>query len=165
MSYANRGKALQVLINHTNKIYHLKGWAVVDEVPVPITITEDKGRYIRGFKKDKSTVDYIGLAGGKGIAFDAKSTRELTRFPLTNVHDHQVEYLERFQQQEGIAFFLVEFARLNRHYFVPLDFFLPYWKAAKKGGRKSIPFKEIETYCYRVRSERGVALDYLKYCC
>lgn len=164
MSYANRGKALQILVEHTNTTYKHKGWAVVDEVPIPITITEDRGRYIKGFKKGKSTVDYVGISQGRGIAFDAKSTKETSRFPLDNVHDHQVEYLLKYKDQGGTAFLLIEFEKLKEFYFVPINFFNEYWEAAKKGGRKSIPYKEIQLNCERIKTERGVALDYLAHC-
>lgn len=164
MTYANRGKALQILVEHSNNMYKHKGWGVIDEVPVPITITEDKGRYIKGFKKNKSTVDYVGISHGRGIAFDAKSTKVTTNFPLANVHDHQVEYLKRFKDQGGVAFFLIEFEKLKEFYFVPISFFLEYWEASKQGGRKSIPYKDIQLNCNQIKTERGVALDYQAHC-
>ncbi len=153
-----------MLIDHTNKIYKMKGWAIVDEVPIPITITEDNGRYIKGFKKSKSTVDYVGISHGKGIAFDAKSTKNKTSFPLSNVHEHQVEYLIKFHDQGGKAFFLIEFEKHHKFFFVPITFFLKYWDGAKKGERKSIPFDVINLNCDQIISARGVVLDYLKYC-
>ncbi|MGM7635658.1 Holliday junction resolvase RecU [Bacillus sp. Hm123] len=159
ISHANRGKALQNVINLTNQIYRLKGWAVVDEVPTPTKNIRGQIAY-----EKKSTVDYYGITHGRALAFDAKSTRETTRFPLDNVHEHQVKYLNSFQDQGGLSFFIVEFAKLNKTYFMPLDFFKTYWTAARNGGRKSIPITDIDLYCERIRSERGVALDYLKYC-
>lgn len=164
MSFANRGKALQILVDHTNTTYKHKGWAVVDEVPIPVTITRDNGRYITGFKKSKSTVDYIGISHGRGIAFDAKSTQKKTSFPLDNVHEHQVEYLKKFKDQGGVAFFLIEFEKLKEFYFVPISFFLDYWEAAKVGGRKSIPYKDFQLNCNLIKTERGVVLDYLAHC-
>ncbi|GLY09575.1 Holliday junction resolvase RecU [Pseudobacillus badius] len=164
VNYANRGKPLQNIINLTNQIYKLKGWAVVNEVPTPWRVIRRGKQIIGASPAEKSTVDYYGITHGRALAFDAKSTRETTRFPLDNVHDHQVEYLTKFQDQGGIAFFIVEFARLNKTYFVPLKFFETYWTAAKNGGRKSIPFEEIDLQCDLIRPERGVALDYLKYC-
>lgn len=164
MGYANRGKAFEKLIQFTNQQYIQKGWALVDQVPIPIQITSEKGNRVSGFKKGKSSVDFIGLAHGRGIAFDAKSTKETTRFPLKNVHDHQVEYLKKYQDQGGTAFFLIHFEKLQETYFVPLGFFLVWWDRSKAGGKKSIPYKEIQQQCEPVRSEKGVLLHYLKYC-
>lgn len=159
MTHANRGKALQTMINFTNTIYKAKGWAVVDEVPTPT-------KNIRGqiVYEKKSTVDYYGISHGRAIAFDAKSTREITRFDLKNVHEHQVKYLLDFQKQGGISFFIIEFAKKGESYFVPLDFFMKYWNHALRGGKKSVPYQDIHLYCDRVKSSRGVALDYLKHC-
>ncbi|WP_307894040.1 Holliday junction resolvase RecU [Bacillus swezeyi] len=159
INYANRGKALQMLINNTNAVYKQKGWALVDEVPTPSK--NIKGRIIY---ERKSTVDYYGISQGRGIAFDAKSTKETKRFDLKNVHDHQVKYLDHFLKQGGIAFLLIEFARLREFYFVSIPFFLEYWNAAKNGGRKSIPYEEIRFNCAPIRTRRGVPLDYLELC-
>ncbi len=150
---------MQNVINLTNQIYRLKGWAVVDEVPTPT-------KNIRGHiaYEKKSTVDYYGITHGRALAFDAKSTRNKTRFDLKNVHAHQVDYLQRFKDQGGLAFFIIEFATLNQSYFVPFDFLHKYWLAAENGRPKSIPIADIDLNCERIRSERGVALDYLKYC-
>ncbi|WP_458732391.1 Holliday junction resolvase RecU [Bacillus subtilis] len=159
INYANRGKGLQLLVNQTNAIYKHKGWALVDEVATPTK--NIRGRIV--YDK-KSTVDYIGIAQGRGIAFDAKSTKYESRFPLDNVHDHQVEYLKRYMDQGGISFLLIEFSKLREFYFVRMPFFLEYWKAAKDGGRKSIPYQDIYLNCDPIRTRRGVPLDYLELC-
>jgi recombination protein U len=163
-SYANRGKLFQNIINYANNQYRLKGWGLIDEVPTPIQITESRANYVKGYKKGKSTVDYVGIANGRGIAFDAKSTKETTRFPLDNVHKHQVEYLKRYEDQGGIAFLLVYFESLKETYFVPIQWFLYYWNEAKKGGKKSIPYAHFQMDLRQVKQEKGIVLHYLKYC-
>jgi recombination protein U len=164
MSYANRGKAFEKLIQFTNQQYKLKGWALIDQVPIPILITSAKGKEVKGIKTGKSTVDFIGLAHGRGIAFDAKSTKETTRFPLSNVHDHQVNYLKKFKEQGGSAFFLIHFEKLQETYFMDIECFLQWWDAAKEGGPKSIQYKDVAYFGQQVKSEKGIALHYLKYC-
>lgn len=158
-SYANRGKPLQRLINYTNEIYKRKGWALVDEVPTPTK--NIKGRIV--YEK-KSTVDYHGITHGRALAFDAKSCRETTRFPIKNIHEHQINYLKRFQDQGGISFFIIEFAKKQEFYYVPFDFVYSYWIKAQEGGKKSIPYEDIHFNCELIKSDRGVALDYLKFC-
>lgn len=159
INHANRGKALQILVNHTNAIYGHKGWALVDEIATPTK--NIRGRMI--YEK-KSTVDYVGISQGRGIAFDAKSTKVESRFDLDNVHDHQVEYLKKFMDQGGISFLLIEFSKLKEFYFIRLPFFLKYWDAAKSGGRKSIPYQDIYLNCDPIKTSRGVPLDYLELC-
>lgn len=159
LSYKNRGKSFEKLIEYTNRQYKLKGLALIDQVPTPTK--NIKGRIV--YEK-KSTVDFIGISKSKAIAFDAKNTKQETRFDLKNVHVHQVEYLKHHQEQGGKAFFLIHFEKLQKTFFVPLGWFLRYWEGAKLGGRKSIPIEDIQFHCEEVRSENGIALHYLKYC-
>lgn len=159
MGYANRGKAFEQLICLSNHQYKSKGWGLIEQVPTPTKNINGRIVYDK-----KSTVDFYGVSHGRAIAFDAKSTRISTRFDLKNVHDHQVEYLKKFQDQGGVAFFLFHFEKRQETYFVPLKFFLKYWDAAKKGGPKSIPYEDFLVGCPLVRTSRGIALDYLKYC-
>lgn len=159
ISHSNRGKALQNVINLTNMMYKLKGWAQIDEVPTPTQNINGRIKYAA-----KSTVDYVGISHGRGIAFDAKSTRELKRFPFDNVHAHQVNYLKSFRDQGGIAFFIIEFAKLHKTFFVPFNIFEEYWLEALDGGRKSIPIEALEFHCPEIKAARGVAIDYLIHC-
>ena len=60
----------------------------------------------------KSTVDYIGVVQGIPVCFDAKECAGIT-FSLQNVHPHQVQFMREFEEQDGIAFFLLYFSREN----------------------------------------------------
>lgn len=159
MSFANRGKAFEKLVEFTNQQYKLKGWGLIDQVPTPTKNIRGKIIY-----EKKSTVDFYGIAHGRAIAFDAKSTKETTRFPLDNVKPHQVGYLKKFQEQGGVSFFLVHFEKLKETYYMDLDTFLRYWKESESGGKKSIPHQAFVLWGQLVKSEKGVALHYLKYC-
>src|SRR5699024_2486642 len=123
MAKGKRGQALENLIEYSNKSYRQKGWAVIDKVPTPWTVYYDKrtGRVVRAFPKEKGTVDFLGVSHGRGIAFDAKSTNNTTRFPLDNVKEHQLQYLLDYQEQGGIAFLIVEFAKLREIYYLKID--------------------------------------------
>ncbi|MBU5437614.1 Holliday junction resolvase RecU [Tissierella sp. MSJ-40] len=37
------------------------------------------------------------------IAFDAKETKEETRFPLSNVQEHQIEFMKNWYKYGGIT--------------------------------------------------------------
>lgn len=150
INYANRGKALQMLINSTNAVYKQKGWALVDEVPTPSK--NIKGRIIY---ERKSTVDYYGISQGRGIAFDAKSTKETKRFDLKNVHDHQVQYLDHFLKQGGIAFLLIEFARLREFYFVSIPFFLNTGTQPRTAAESQFHTRKLDSTV--IRSGQGAA--------
>ena len=62
--------------------------------------------------EQRSTVDYIGVVQGIPVCFDAKECVADT-FPLQNIHEHQIEFMGRFEKQEGIAFFLLYYSAKN----------------------------------------------------
>lgn len=161
VSYANRGLSFEELIDYANEQYAAKGWAQVQKVATPWQIVRKGKRVVGAFPTEKSTVDYVGVANGKPIAFDAKSTRERTRFPLRNIQPHQMGFLKRWQDQGGKAFFLIEFVKHNEIYYVSYDDVYDCWEQAYNGGRKSIPYNDFWIRFSLVEPGRGIVLDYL----
>lgn len=107
-------------------------------------------------------VDFIGVSHGRMIAFDAKSTREHTRFPLENIEEHQMAFLKSWRDQGAITFFLVEFAKKHEVYLLRFSDAEKWWEQSKQGGRKSIPYEWFVEHCDLVKSSRGITIDYLK---
>ena len=113
-----RGSTLEDLVNRTNDQYREKGLALIQKIPTPITpVRMDKeNRHITlAYFDQRSTVDYIGAVQGIPVCFDAKECSAQT-FPLANIHPHQVKFMEDFEKQNGVAFFLIFFSQLN--YFI-----------------------------------------------
>jgi len=166
VSYGKRGVTLENMIEYTNNIYRTKGWGLIDKVPTPWNVHYDKrtGRVIKAFPKKKGIVDFMGVSHGRSIAFDAKSTNERSRFPLRNIEQHQMDYLAEHQDQGGISFFIVGFAKLDEYYYLSIEQALDWWKKMNQGGRKSIPYNWFLFNCDLIHSENGVPLDYLKHC-
>lgn len=158
---ANLGKAFEELIIKTNEQYTSKGRANINKIPTDVTVIRKGKQLVGAFHKEKSTVDFKGLSNGRGIAFDAKSTRETTRFPLSNIADHQIDDLKRWQDQGGISFILVEFAKKREVYYLSFNQLEKWVKQANEGGRKSIPYEWFHLNCEQVKSRNGIALDYL----
>ncbi|WP_338114403.1 Holliday junction resolvase RecU [Tissierella carlieri] len=52
--------------------------------------------------KEKSMLNFIGLYKGIPIAFDAKEAKEETRFPLSNIQPHQMEFIENWYKHRRI---------------------------------------------------------------
>lgn len=163
MSQGKRGMALENMIEYSNKIYKNKGIALIDKVPTPWSVSYNKknGRVTRAFPQKKGTVDFVGVSHGRSIAFDAKNTKERTRFPLTNVEQHQVDYLTKHQDQGGISFFIIYFEKHREAYLMPIDKFNEWWEGQTRGGRKSIPYDWFVMNVDVIKTERGVPLDYL----
>ncbi|KPV42010.1 Holliday junction resolvase RecU [Alicyclobacillus ferrooxydans] len=162
MNQGNRGMELEQLINFANQQYMAKGIAVVGKLPTPVKIMKTQGtRITAAFLEAKSTVDYSGVYRGRALYFDAKMTKEKTRFPLDNIHEHQVEHLRACAMQGAVTFLIVEFTQLRKTYYVPGKLVIDTWDKGVNGGRKSVPYDDIERLCFPLASGRGVVLDYL----
>ena len=141
-----RGSTLEELINRTNEQYREKGLALIQKIPTPITpVKMDKtSRHITlAYFEQKSTVDYIGAVKGIPVCFDAKECCVKT-FPLANIHPHQVAFMEEFEKQKGISFFLIYFSADNVFYYLTLRKLKEFWKRMEDGGRKSFRREELD---------------------
>jgi recombination protein U len=162
INYANRGKAFENGLLATNNGYLAKGWAFVEKVEPAIQIQQEiPPNKVIGFKKEKGFVDFFGCSHGRALAFEAKKTNSRTSFPLKNIKDHQMEALRFWQDQGGIAFFLICFEKLEECYFVKYEQVEKWWIGQKRGGRKSIPYQFFLLECQLVKNQRGVPYDYL----
>lgn len=140
-----RGSALEELINRTNEKYREKNLALIQKIPTPITPIEiDKAsRHITlAYFDQKSTVDYIGAVQGIPVCFDAKESATDT-FSMQNIHAHQVEFMNDFKKQGGIAFFLIYYSKKDVFYYMPISEMNVFFDRAKEGGRKSFRFDEL----------------------
>ena len=133
-----KGNELEKQASKANLSYKKDNKALILKIPVPILYTQ------KGLVAQQSTVDFAGLVdGGQFIAFDAKETKSKTSFPLSNIHQHQLTYLELVDALGGLAFFLVHFKSVHadKAYVTPLDLVRFYWHG---GSRKSIPLKDFK---------------------
>ena len=141
-----RGSTLEDMINRTNERYLEKHLALIQKIPTPITpVKMDKEhRHITlAYFEQRSTVDYIGAVQGIPVCFDAKECVADT-FPLQNIHEHQVRFMEDFERQGGISFLLIYYSAKNILYYMRYEEILKFWNREKEGGRKSIRFEELD---------------------
>lgn len=158
-----RGSTLEELINRTNEQYAEKKLALIQKIPTPITpVRMDKNsRHITlAYFEQKSTVDYIGAVQGIPVCFDAKECAVET-FPLSNIHPHQVAFMSAFEEQGGIAFFLIFFSNQNLFYYLTFRELLTYWNRMKDGGRKSFRRDELDPQFY-LPAYSGFLVPYLE---
>jgi len=158
-----RGSVLEDMINRTNDIYEEQGLALIQKIPTPITPIDmdHKTKQITlAYFDKKSTVDYIGVIQGIPVCFDAKECAVDT-FPLQNIHEHQIKFMNEFEEQGGIAFLIVHFTARNEIYYVPLKELNQYWDRMNKGGRKSFTYEELDK-SYLIRHEGDVLVHYLE---
>jgi recombination protein U len=149
---------LEKRVQTANLIYRKKKIAIIGKVEVPILVTKT------GMIPRQSTVDFTGIykkeiraadqidnngtyyvtTVGQGIAFDAKETLSKTSFPLSNIHQHQLVFLEYFEDCGGTSFFLIQFKKLHpNHAFVtPLAFVKKFWY--DESSRRSLPYTDFD---------------------
>ena len=157
-----RGSTLEELVNLTNELYTEKNLALMQKIPTPITpvkIDSESGQIKLAYFEKDSTVDYIGVVQGVPVCFDAKECATDT-FPLQNIHEHQVTFMENFEKQGGISFFLISFTARNEFYYLRLAKLLEFWNRAKEGGRKSFRYEELESD-YFLPKGKAVLVPYL----
>ena len=157
-----RGSAFEEMINRTNEKYRDGGLALVQKIPTPITpidIDKESRHITLAYFDQKSTVDYIGAVQGIPICFDAKECATDT-FSLNNIHEHQVEFMRKFEKQGGIAFFLIYFTGRGELYYLPLQMLEFFWDRAKNGGRKSFRHDELNPD-YIIPESPGIPVPYL----
>lgn len=158
-----RGNELESRINITNELYREKKLALVQKIPTPIKpiqIDQANRTITLAYFEQKSTVDYIGVVQGIPICFDAKETTK-SALPMSNIHKHQIEFMQTFKEQGGISFLIVYFKKYDTHYFLPIEQLKPLYEEAQKGGRKSIPYEQFNPD-YQIFIEGGLYLHYLK---
>ncbi len=158
-----RGSALEAMVNRTNEAYERDGLAIVQKIPTPITPTKfDSARRLitEAYFEQKSTVDFIGVCQGIPICFDAKEVSK-KNIPLQNIHEHQIEFMEKFEKQRGIAFLLVNFKETDESFYLPFEVLKEYYYNSKEGGRKSIPYEAFDKK-YLVKNKQGYLLHYLE---
>ena len=137
-----RGSTLEDLINRTNEKYQENGLALIQKIPTPITpIKIDKStRHITlAYFEQKSTVDYIGSVQGIPVCFDAKECA-VDRFALQNIHPHQVAFMEQFERQKGVSFFLIFLPEMNFIIF-PLPFLNSSGIVPSRAGERAFSMK------------------------
>ena len=158
-----RGSTLEEFINHSNERYSEMGLALMQKIPTPITpvrMDKDHRQITLAYFDKASTVDYIGAVQGIPVCFDAKECNVDT-FPLQNVHEHQMDFMEKFERQGGIAFFLIYFSADNVFYYLTLRKLKEFWKRMEDGGRKSFRREELDQEFY-LSGKNGFLVPYLE---
>ncbi|MBE5935318.1 MAG: Holliday junction resolvase RecU [Lachnospiraceae bacterium] len=157
-----RGSVLEESINITNEKYAGDKLALIQKIPTPIKPTQinDKGQITLAYFEKKSTVDYIGAVQGIPVCFDAKECTK-DKFSLQNIHEHQLEFMNAFEAQGGIAFFLIYFSKKDEYYHLRLEMVNDYFDKTKKGGKHYIAYEDLEKEFF-IKTKKGIYVHYLE---
>ena len=161
-SHGNRGMNLEEDINLSNDFYRANGLCLITKRPTPINVVKvdySKGAIItNAYFEKQSTTDYNGVYKGRYIDFEAKSTLKITSFPRANISKPQIEHLKQVLKHGGIAFFIIEFAKLNQVYLLDASYVIDFYE---NGERKSIPYKDVQTHGFEIKKGFAPRLNYL----
>ena len=158
-----RGSTLEEFLNRTNEKYLEQGLALIQKIPTPITpvqIDKEHRHITLAYFDQRSTVDYIGAVQGIPVCFDAKECHTDT-FPLQNIHEHQVSFMEQFEKQDGVAFLIIYYSVRNELYYMKFEELCKFWNRAKEGGRKSIRYEELNPK-YFMKLRNGFLVPFLE---
>lgn len=166
-NYSNRGMTLEEDINVTNEYYLEQNRAVVHKKPTPIQVVKvhyperSAAVITEAYYKQASTTDYNGLYRGKYIDFEAKETKNKTRFPLANIHEHQIVHMERVIKHGGISFIIIRFSSFSETYLLEIEKLLPFWFEQFHKGKKSISYEIIQQEGHLIPLKYQARVDYL----
>lgn len=143
-SYANRGRALEDLIELSNERYRKAGIAVIHHVPAAwLPLRDSCGRIVSAKIEKKAAVDFIGhIATESGralpVAFDAKEVSKGTRWPLSRLEEHQFRYLADCARTGAAAFVLIAFWEYDKFFVLPFIALEEKVRAYRSGGAASV---------------------------
>lgn len=158
-----RGSTLEDMINMTNDNYREKGLALIQKIPTPITpvqIDQTTRHITLAYFEKQSTVDYIGSVQGIPVCFDAKECATDT-FPMMNIHEHQIHFMEDFEKQGGISFIILFYSHKNEIYYIPFTDIKGFYDRSISGGKKSFRYDEIDK-SYQLKKAPGALVHYLE---
>ena len=162
LSHRNRGMDLEQDINLSNDYFRQNQLCLVTKRPTPINVVKvdyTKGAIItNAYFEKQSTTDYNGVWKGRYLDFEAKSTNKTTSFPLSNISKHQINHLKNVLIHKGIAFFIIEFAKLDRVFLLDANYVIDFYEHAE---RKSIPYEAFLEHGHIIKKGFLPRLNYL----
>ena len=102
----------------------------------------------------------MGVVQSYPVCFDAKEC-STDSFPISNIHEHQYEFMKDFEAQGGIAFILIHFSHLDKVYYLRFAELTKYYERAKNGDKKSFNVSELDDN-YFISEKLGVPMHYLE---
>jgi len=168
VSFGGRGMSFETMIEFANAHYLTAGIAVIHKKPTPVQVVKvdypkrEAAKITEAYFKKPSTTDFNGVYQGVYIDFEAKETSNTTRFPLQNIHEHQIEHILSVADHGGFSFLLMKFSKLNEIYALLPNEITEFWLEYKQGARKSIKRDEIAARGIPIAGNTYPTVDYLK---
>lgn len=157
---ANRGMALEDMINRTNEYYLQHDIAFINKRPTSIKIlkTSDKYKITEAVFLAPSTLDYVGICDGHYLDFEAKETLSKKGFPKENIAPHQIKAMEAIIKQKGITFAIIFLRAFNEIYLIDGKALIE----AYNDNKTIIPYEDIQKIGALIKEGYLTPLDYIK---
>lgn len=128
MSYGNRGRAWEQLLELYHARYEARGQAVVLRTPPPMRILRGLagGQFVAVYATE-GPPDYVLLASGCAIAAEAKDCIA-ERWQLSKLHPHQARRLSAWQAQGGLGAVLLRHQPSSTQWVLPWSQLAPVWE-------------------------------------
>ena len=166
-NFAKRGMKLEEMINQANQWYLLHDKAVIHKKPTPIQVVSvdypkrSRAVITEAYYRTASTTDYNGIYNGHYLDFEAKQTNLKTKFPLHNIHQHQIDHMTNCANHGGICFILFLFKERDEAYVYPIRALLEDWTAFLANDITAIPLKRIQSKGVQANMGYQPRIDYL----
>lgn len=163
INFGNRGMSLEFLLNEANEYYRAHHIANIHKKPTPIQIVKvdyphrTQAKITEAYFQKASTTDYNGIFDGKYIDFEAKETQNKTSFPLSNIHDHQIEHMLDIRRHGGCAFLIIYFKLHDEMLLTPIEVI----SKAKRLNKKSIGRQDLQTESFEIQRGSYIRADYI----
>jgi penicillin-binding protein-related factor A (putative recombinase) len=165
-SHANRGEALEALLDLVHAGYHRRGVAFVLRLPAPMKILRSlPPKRTRSGKpsapqfvacyETTGAPDYLAVVNGRAFLFDAKQ-HEGSRLPFNAIPPQQAEAFDRHEAQGGTAGLVIVLD--GQGWWAPWSAVGPrWWEHAGKVGRAapgtaSLSVDDLDALGRRIRT-------------
>lgn len=161
---SNRGMSLEKDLDSSNKYYLAHGIANIHKKPTPVQIVKvdypkrQAAKITEAYFKLPSTTDYNGVYRGYYVDFEAKETRNKTKFIYANIHKHQIDHLKSVIDHGGIAFFIIKFTTFNEVYLLSAQIVID----SINSGDKSLSYDIINQQAHLIKEGYNPRINYLK---
>lgn len=158
---ANKGRALEELIEYQNQIYRSKHIANIQKISTPWQIIRRGKSIVSAFPLEKSTLDFRGTVNGAiPVSFDAKESEDERGLPLRYIKRHQIDYIRLALELGEISFILCHIKPINAYCIIPGKTVLEYWdRWTNNKGKRGFNFIPVQAMTTISRSRSP--LDYL----
>lgn len=125
---ANKGRALEELVEWQNQVYQTKHIANIQKISTPWQVIRKGKSIVSAFPLGKSTLDFRGtVRGGIPVSFDAKESEDTRGLPLKYIKRHQIDYMRSALELGEVSFLLCNIKPLNAYYIIPGNVVLKFW--------------------------------------